>query len=744
MLANKLDAREFLCQIGLIVYGNIAAVLAARCNLTLGNWDRDESWAMPNDAYTLVRGHTEPFLHHVLSDPSAVLGASYEAVLEYEPYVDHKECTLVLRPARSNTRKSSGSYYTPESLVEQVLEMTLLPALQDRSRDNSTAGIRDSLMSIRVCDPACGAGRFLVPAARMIANSMACIANDATRLSIHNTQKPIRTVVLNCIYGVDLDPIAVLLCRIALWLEINDVDVSLESLEANIRVGNALLGANPNMLKPSNSDGLSKQPQGAPTTTQLHDIDVTTRLRADAWCASIIQNEDAAGVITGFDEISSSETRQIFSQKQLGEINRLARLHRFFHWHIEFPSVFKQKEAGFDVIVGNPPFQNQLDARTATDPSIARLHRIISGGVATRYSDIAARFLARAMTLCGQNGRVGFVLPLSVLSTTDAIPIRQYVARTGTLTSIWISTEHVFRDASVYTCALTIARGGPRHSVVQRTVNDSTRLLAPIEVDHDSLAESETWAPLIACAIGIPEFEYESNGTVGNLAAATADFRDQYYGLDGFLVESEEISECDRLDSHFPPIVTSGMIDLAECRWGAAPAKLLKQTWHAPRIDRSAMKENGTLDPWISQRLIPKILLATQTRIIEVFVDDKGRFVPSTPLISVMPKERDAIWRIASALASPVASALAMQRYAGSALSTQAIKLSAKQSLRLPIPVDEALWKQAASMLQEAHEANSSLRRSVLESFAGLIVSAYRVPQDQASPLLQWWLGRLK
>ena len=90
MLANKLDAREFLCQIGLIVYGNIAAVLAARCNLTLGNWDRDESWAMPNDAYTLVRGHTEPFLHHVLSDPSAVLGASYEAVLEYEPYVDHK------------------------------------------------------------------------------------------------------------------------------------------------------------------------------------------------------------------------------------------------------------------------------------------------------------------------------------------------------------------------------------------------------------------------------------------------------------------------------------------------------------------------------------------------------------------------------------------------------------------------------------------------------------------------------
>ena len=276
---------------------------------------------------------------------------------------------------------------------------------------------------------------------------------------------------------------------------------------------------------------------------------------------------------------------------------------------------------------------------------------------------------------------------------------------------------------------------------VIRRVDGPDSILANLEAMGATITAV---CPLIACAIGIPEFEYESNGTVGNLAAATADFRDQYYGLDGFLVESEEISECDRLDSHFPPIVTSGMIDLAECRWGAAPAKLLKQTWHAPRIDRSAMKENGTLDPWISQRLIPKILLATQTRIIEVFVDDKGRFVPSTPLISVMPKERDAIWRIASALASPVASALAMQRYAGSALSTQAIKLSAKQSLRLPIPVDEALWKQAASMLQEAHEANSSLRRSVLESFAGLIVSAYRVPQDQASPLLQWWLGRLK
>jgi hypothetical protein len=234
-------------------------------------------------------------------------------------------------------------------------------------------------------------------------------------------------------------------------------------------------------------------------------------------------------------------------------------------------------------------------------------------------------------------------------------------------------------------------------------------------------------------------------GTVDALADATADFRDQYYGLAGFLVDDDELSPGERARSDdFPPIVTTGLIDLAECRWGAAPTRILKTAWRAPRIDRRRMDAGGALGPWIRARLIPKVLLATQTRVMEVFVDVAGRYVPGIPLITITPTSPERLWHIAAAIASPVCSALALRNYAGAAMNADALKLSARQALRLPIPPESSDWDAAARHFREASAAvDKPARLRALRVMGQATVRAYRVPAEQQEPLLAWWWNRL-
>ena len=748
--AGGADGRQRFCAAATAFYRLVAECVARERGLRLGTQSEPE-WQTPQgQTRDEVLRLVEPMLASVIADPTGILGTSYQTLLECELEIDAETGGFRLGRSTAHARKSSGSYYTPHLLVEHVLETSLVPVLEHRLGDASPETLEESLLGLRVCDPACGAGNFLIPAARLLAERLAQI-----RVIEHGIDHRTRSdVIRRCMHGVDLDPVAVLICRVALWIEANDPELTLGDLARNIRVGNALLGATPELVERGLPDEAFTLHEGddRKVVVQLRkrnrkereasagvgDLD---RLLFDAWCAAFVWDKQNASDAITTETLGSMPS---LPESVHAEIERLRNLYGFFHWTLEFPGVFAGSDAtGFDVVVGNPPFLNQLGSATATDTRTSALQQVLSGGVATGYSDTAARFVARSLMLCKRGGRVAFVQPSSLLSTADAMPIRQAVSRTSALRAVWISTEHAFDGASVYTCAVTFEPGGQRAGKVTRTRSMAIEAMATMEVDHDELAQAETWSPIVAAAFGIPEFAYESRGELSTLASATADFRDQYYGLDGFLVENADI-QAERLSgADYPPIVTTGLIDLAECRWNAAQTKLLKRTWDAPRIDRAAMNERGSLGPWITERLVPKVLLATQTKIIEVYVDASGRYVPSTPMITVVPVHADAIWRVAAALASPVASALAMQRYAGAAMTAQAIKLSAKQSLRLPTPSDDVIWDEAARLLREAHDADGNEKRALLESYAKASIAAHGVPESDGRTLLNWWRSRL-
>jgi len=568
------------------------------------------------------------------------LGAAYETILEHEPCWDPGTGRYLLRPVNGGRRKTSGSYYTPSGLVDCVLTSALDPVLDRAAASDDAEG---GLLALRVCDPACGAGQFLVGAAKRMALRLAVSRTCSDESTRPGFDRAMNDVLSRCIYGVDLDPVAVDLATLALWLESRPTP-----LGDRIRDGDAITGE--------------------------------------------------------------------------------------FDWQATFPEVFSVTgRAGFDVVLGNPPFLNQLESATASSRAVnAQIAATMDGNLGP-YTDISAAFLYRAVRLTAPGGYVGLVQPQSVLAARDAGRIRRALTRSAALTALWASPSPVF-DASVLTCALTLHVGSAQGPVQILTGpqfrSAGSRELSPGDLDGE-------WSFLIAPSLGIPEVHIGTrHGVIGDVATCTADFRDQYYGLAGYVVESDT-----GRDVHaFAPLITSGLIDPAEIRWARSSTRFRKTRWHAPAVDLAALRADAALWSWAQDRLVPKVLVATQGRVIEAVADERGVWLPSVPTITVAA-DGDLLWYLLAVLLSPPVTAYAAARYAGTGLTMTSIKLSAKQIAALPLPERTALWDRAADAARSAQTAPDEATRSAeLRSMAELMCRAYG-RQDQA--LLAWWDTRV-
>ena len=169
------------------------------------------------------------------------LGSVYESLLELTPVLSPELTNFYLQggcedqnKARGNPRKSTGSYYTPTCLVEQVLNTALNPLLEQCRTEGE-------LLRLRVIDPACGSGHFLLGAARRLAETLASIRAGGPYTQ-EDFLKAMHDVVSRCIYGVDINPMAIELVRMNLWLEGYQPGKPLSFLDHHLQVGNSLLG----------------------------------------------------------------------------------------------------------------------------------------------------------------------------------------------------------------------------------------------------------------------------------------------------------------------------------------------------------------------------------------------------------------------------------------------------------------------------------------------------------------------
>lgn len=175
------------------------------------------------------------------------LGSLYEGLLELVPVLNFKNAderfsfSFDFAQGNANERKSSGSYFTPDSLVQSLIETALDPVIAQKLQEHPTDPER-ALLSLKVIDPACGSGHFLLAAARRIASAiMQQKAFLGTPAQVEYRQT-LHEVISHCIYGVDLNPMAVELARMALWLEGFAENKPLSFIDHHLLVGNALLG----------------------------------------------------------------------------------------------------------------------------------------------------------------------------------------------------------------------------------------------------------------------------------------------------------------------------------------------------------------------------------------------------------------------------------------------------------------------------------------------------------------------
>ncbi|MEW8959258.1 MAG: DNA methyltransferase [Moorella sp. (in: firmicutes)] len=178
------------------------------------------------------------------------LGSVYESLLDYHPVVTvSPEGGLQIELLSGTERKSTGSYYTRPELVNELVKSTVDPVIADRLAKATTREEKEkALLSLKVVDPACGSGHFLLAAARRIGHALAQVRACEDQPGPAEVRRAVRDVITHCIYGVDFNPLAVELCKLALWLEGHVSGMPLTFLDHHIKCGNSLVGAMPGSM----------------------------------------------------------------------------------------------------------------------------------------------------------------------------------------------------------------------------------------------------------------------------------------------------------------------------------------------------------------------------------------------------------------------------------------------------------------------------------------------------------------
>ena len=347
------------------------------------------------------------------------LGSVYEALLELHGQVDVDARTFVLVGAAGNDRKTTGSYYTPSSLVENLLDTALNPLIAQTIRGKKGEEAAQALLGLTVCDPSCGSGHFLLAAARRLARHVAQCESDEIEPSPEAYHSALRRVIARCLFGVDLNEMAVELCKVGLWLEGLEPGRPLSFLDAHIQVGNSLLGTTPELVAkgiPAEAwellPGDTKEHLGAlrkqhrseakrvadgqlPLDHILQTVDekelsallvanapveaitlaevqaqaeswrryhqepdyLRARQLFDTWCAAFLWPKSTV------EDVSAAPTpfrwqgltAGVREEDMKSRVAAIAAAQHFFHWPLQFPQVFAR--GGFDMVLGNPPWE---------------------------------------------------------------------------------------------------------------------------------------------------------------------------------------------------------------------------------------------------------------------------------------------------------------------------------------------------------------------------------------------------
>jgi len=461
------------------------------------------------------------------------LGTIYEGLLEYhlealdEPEGAEPGWAVALLNDRGE-RRATGSYYTPDFVVKYIVEATVGPVLREAVEGvASDAEKVERVLAVNVLDPSMGSGHFLVEVTEYVARFLVELGvlpegaeDDANTDAKADAEAELaywkQRVVQSCVYGVDANPLAVDLAKLSLWLSTVARDRPLSFLDHHLRTGNSLVGARISDLQPAGRKKRKKAAQPDGGQLSMLDDDAFRRSMSTAVGSIWLIEESPAGTVedvkeqerlyarlredlnrrharladlataTSFGvEVDRSLWRPLADYVTRGGIaappqfeawlrasEETARERRFFHWELEFPEVFFDRQgrplgedAGFDAVVGNPPYVRQ-EALGDLKPYLKEAYPETYHGVA----DLYVYFYQQGLRRLRRGGRMGYIVTNKWLRAGYGEPLRGYFSETGALEEI-VDFGHapIFPDADVFPCIVILQK--PRD-----TANDEVRV----------------------------------------------------------------------------------------------------------------------------------------------------------------------------------------------------------------------------------------------------------------------------
>ncbi len=365
-------------------------------------------------------------------------------------------------------RKATGSYYTPDYIVKYIVENTLGPLSNGKSPEE--------ILELNVLDPAMGSGHFLVRATEFLAEAIATHPEVKTQEGMDDENELNfwkRQIVERCIYGVDLNPLAVELAKLSLWLATVAKGKPLSFLDHHLRCGNSLIGAKLKDLgylpvkkskkkKEPSEDQLSfiqeewfkqdvwhflklekeielKESITKKAIDEKYSLLATLekgrekyKKIADLWTSSYFGNLMYDSVYRATVEGIRDETKRKLSEKAHKDIfnkaGKTANEKRFFHWELEFPEIFfdeygRQKDnPGFDAVIGNPPYG-------ATFDNFERKYIEYEYEHSKHNKNSAMVFIERSLAKKRESGFFSFIIPKSLAFSQKWAPGRDLILK---------------------------------------------------------------------------------------------------------------------------------------------------------------------------------------------------------------------------------------------------------------------------------------------------------------------------
>ena len=449
------------------------------------------------------------------------MGTIYEGLLEYrlQPLPEADKGWSIELINDKGERKITGSYYTPDDIVKYIVEHTIGPVLESvTAGKDADADRAKAVLGVNVLDPAMGSGHFLVEATEFIARYLVdlAIAPEGKTQEEADLAFWKRRVVQSCVYGVDVNPLAVELAKLSLWLTTVARDRPLSFLDHHLRPGNSLVGAQlqhlsiPTGSKKTRRNKKKREFDEARANGQaslINDSDFTQRVCTAVGFMRFIENSGATDVaqvkaqerayeqlrkqlvdryarrlnLITADQIGMEielKYRALLStyvvsrnafpvqalERVMDQADELAKRELFFHWELEFPEVyfdtfgrFCGDDAGFDAVVGNPPYVRREQLAEYKDYFSSRFPCVYHSN-----ADLYAYFYAQGLSQLRQHGRLAYISSSTFRWLDSGAPLRERLASRATLLRLVdFGYQQVFDDALTYPAIVVLDNAIP-------------------------------------------------------------------------------------------------------------------------------------------------------------------------------------------------------------------------------------------------------------------------------------------